>query len=232
MKELQSLLGEANQMTRHVDTKLSMPILAEWVLYEVANTTIGMPVGTGRMQELESDYRQSNGIGAVVPPITWLSDVLTNIQWAASQIIAVAAKHTRTLQEVAELAQQHIVHTFPHAKNASRWGFFRIQITAKSVVFQILFLSGNGIYVTAYEWDLQKMADGSAFEAPPFSRLPPLLEVPSHHGSTLYVPATYENVLRLINDTPHNAPPRQLHRSHTAKVFEKTAEMAEDLLAA
>jgi hypothetical protein len=29
MKELQSLLGEANQMIRHVDTKLSMPILAE-----------------------------------------------------------------------------------------------------------------------------------------------------------------------------------------------------------
>lgn len=76
------------------------------------------------------------------------------------------------------------------------------------------------------------MANGSAFECPPFSRLPPLLEVPSHFGSQEYVPATYDNIAKLLADTPHNAPPKQIYRSHTARVFENAAKMAEDLFAA
>jgi hypothetical protein len=39
-----------------------------------------MPIGVGIIQELESDYRHANGIGAVVPSIAGLSDVLAGIQ--------------------------------------------------------------------------------------------------------------------------------------------------------
>lgn len=232
MKELQSLLTEANLMTRHIDTKLSMPIVPEWVLYEVSNTTIDVSVGVWRIQDIESDYKHTNGIGAVVPSIAGFSDVLAGIQSAASQIIITTQKHAKTLQEIRALAQQHIVHTFPHARNASRWGFFRIQIRAKSAVFQILFLTENGLFIPAYEWNLEKMANGTAFEAPPFTRLPPLLEVPEHYGSTKYVPATHENITKLLASTPHNAPQRQSYRSHTQQILENASEMAEDLLAA
>jgi hypothetical protein len=79
-----------------------------------------MPIGVGMIQELESDYKKSSGIGAAIPTIAGLSDVLASIQSSASQIVAVAKKHTRTLQEISILTQEHIVHTFPHARNASR----------------------------------------------------------------------------------------------------------------
>lgn len=76
------------------------------------------------------------------------------------------------------------------------------------------------------------MANGTAFEAPPFTRLPPLLEVPKQYRSTEYVPATHENIAKLLASTPHNAPTTQLYRSRTQQVLENAAEMAEDLLAA
>ncbi len=141
-------------------------------------------------------------------------------------------KHARTLQEISALTQEHTIHTFPHTKNASRGGFFRIQITAKSAVFQILFLTGNGLYIPAYEGDLKKLANGSAFEAPPFSLLPPLLQIPRYHGSKEYRPATYENLTELLASMPHNAPTKQLYRSYTEQVFARATDMAEDLLAA
>lgn len=76
------------------------------------------------------------------------------------------------------------------------------------------------------------MADGTALESPPFSRLPPLLEVPSQYGAHDYVPATYENISNFLKSTPHNAPQKQIYRSHTAHVLESVAKMAEDVLAA
>ncbi len=79
-----------------------------------------MPVGVGRIQEIESDYRHANGIGAVVPSIAGFSDVLAGIQSSASSIIAVAGRHAGTLREISTLAQEHIVHTFPHASYTSR----------------------------------------------------------------------------------------------------------------
>jgi len=232
MKELQSLLSEANLMTQHIDTELSMPILPVWVMYEVSNTTVDLPIGIGRIQDIKKDYQQANGIGTVIPSIAGFADVLASIESVAWSIVDIAEKHAHTIQDIATLTQEHIIHTFPHAKNPSRWGFFRIQITAKSAVFQILFLSQHGVFIPAYEWDIKKIADGSAFEAPPFTRLPPLLEIPKHYKSTEYVPATHENISHLLASTPNNAPQKQLYRSHTQHVLKKTAKLAEDLLAA
>lgn len=76
------------------------------------------------------------------------------------------------------------------------------------------------------------MADGTALESPPFSRLPPLLEVPSQYGAHDYVPATYENISNFLKSMPNNAPQRQVYRSHTAHVLESVAKMAEEVLAA
>ena len=76
------------------------------------------------------------------------------------------------------------------------------------------------------------MVNGTAFEESPFSRLPPLLEVPENYGSTKYVPATHENITKLLASTPHNAPQEQSYRSRTQQILENASEMAEDLLVA
>jgi hypothetical protein len=76
------------------------------------------------------------------------------------------------------------------------------------------------------------MADGSAFESPPFTRIPPLLEVPKQFGATEYVPATYENITKLLESTPHNSPQQQVYRSRSQHILKNAAEMAENLLVA
>jgi hypothetical protein len=52
-------------------------------MYEVSNTTVDLPIGIGRIQDIKKDYQQANGIGTVIPSIAGFADVLASIESVA-----------------------------------------------------------------------------------------------------------------------------------------------------
>lgn len=82
-------------------------------LYQISDTTLGMIQAVGRMEEIESDYHNKQGIGTVVPEIAGVSELLRDVCTAASKIIQIQIKHARTMNDMTWLCFNHMQHTFP-----------------------------------------------------------------------------------------------------------------------
>lgn len=235
MKELQGLLWEANQFLEHEEVKLEVPLIHVWALYEVSDTILGMPQSVWSIADITRDYSNWVGIGATVSPnISGLPKLCEEIREEASKIVAIHDSHHRVMDSLTWLCFNHIRHKFPWESYYSRGWLFRIQITASSAVFQILFLIWHGLYAISHEADLSTITDGSAFRKQPFSQIPPDLTIPSLSGSWGYMPATYQNWKSMLESIHYNAPrPKTpMYRSRTADVFEGFGKMVEELKAA
>lgn len=232
MKELQGLLSEANQLLEHAGSEIAVPLRDEWVFYEVSETTFGLTQGMGRIQELGADYQTQKGIGIFVPPIAGLPEVLADTQAAAARIVAIQEKHINTIRDMSHLCNHHVLNPHPHASRVTNGGILRIQIDAKSAVFQVLFPIAHGLYSVAYEWDLRTVVDGDAFQKHPFSQIRPDFMIPDGQPGGRFVPATQENIILADQHASLNARSKKApYKSRSAEVFQRFQDMAEELLA-
>lgn len=235
MKEFQALLRDTNLCLDKQEIEIEAPLIHTGMLYEVASTTLWMTQALWRIDELDSDYRgKKEGIGIVTPEIYGFQELLKSVQSAATKITAVHDRHQRTMHDMAWLCFNHIVHRFPWDNRLFKGGLFRIQITAKTATFQILFLVWHGHYAPSHEIDLKTIVEGDAFEEQPFSQIPPNIMIPAPDHSWIYVPATYAGWKAALDDIPLNSKKKatQMYRSHTVDVLESFGGMVEELLAA
>lgn len=232
MKELQELLLETNKILKHTGSEITVPLRDEWVFYEVSETTFWLPQGIGRIEELESDYAERRGIGMFVPPIAGLHKVLGDTQAAAREIVVIQEKHISAIRDMSELCNHYVLNPHPHASRVTNGGILRIQIYAQSAVFQVLFPIAHGLYSVAYEWDLQTVIDGDAFQRHPFSHIPPDYMIADGQPGGRFVPATHENIMLADQHTPLNAFSKKApYKSKSAEVFQRFQDMTDELLA-
>lgn len=236
MKKLQEALHETNLCLDNHGVNLTTALIQTGMMYHLSPAFIDVTQTSGRIEEIEGDYLERKvGIGTVVPEMKGFDEMLANVQSAAAKVLAVQSHHQKTLNDMTWLCFNHIEHEFPWQSTHFRGGLFRIQITAKTATFQILFLVWNGVYVPSHEVDLRDIADGGdVFRNQPFSQIPPNLMIPSMDRSWTYVPATYTGWKAALDDIPLNSKKKatQMYRSHTADVLESFGDMVEELLAA
>ena len=109
------------------------------MLYDIPHTAC-TPIGIvrptiGRIQTLDADYRAKKvGIGTLIPEIPGFSDLLRDVQSAASKIVGIQEKHQRTMNAMTWLCFRHVINEFQLPDIRSTGGIFRIQITAQEAV--------------------------------------------------------------------------------------------------
>lgn len=235
MKELQGLIAEADRYLEYEWVELGTPIIHAGMLYDIPHTAC-TPIGIvrptiGRIQTLDADYRAKKvGIGTLIPEIPGFSDLLRDVQSAASKIVSIQEKHQRTMDAMTWLCFRHVINEFQLPDIRSTGGVFRIQITAQEAVCEILFPLGHGIYAPSYQVDLWDIVEGHAFREKPFSYIPPDYMIPSALHSWRYTPLTYEAWTALLKSMPLNTKKHKMYRSRTADVFADFKDMAEELL--
>ncbi len=235
MKELQGLLHDTNICLNKHGVDLQTALIQTGMIYCLPNTALGMNQATGRIEKLTDDYQgKQEGIGIVVPEMKNFSSMLTAVQAAASKVMEIQAKHTRTMHDMTWLCFNHIKHKFPWEDTTFRGWLFRIQITAKTATFQILFLVWHGLYAPSHEIKLSEIVEGDAFEEEPFSQMPLNMLIPASDRSWTYVPATYQGWKAMLDDIPLNSKKKttQMYRSYTADVLKDFQGMVEELMAA
>lgn len=202
-------------------------------MYEVCDTTVGLPQSLGLIQNIEEDYMSWVGIGSTVPAeIPGLPKLFTEIRGEAAKIIAIHQAHAWLMDNLTWLCFNHIIHRFPWQISPFKGGLPRIQIEDESAVFQIDFPVAHGFTATAHRVWLDEIVDGHAFTKQPFSQLPPDIVIPDDYGSSNYVPATFDAWTSLLDKTPHNAKKHTMFRSKTADVLNDFRGMVEELMAA